>query len=174
MFNLFLGQSRQKAIAVVKLWQNQTDSNAACSFVGDVWMDYSEIWYGEKKDLTMDETCCSMESSASKVTPRVFTTLENGMVASPTEKTVFLLDDGPQRSTLFFAHWVWVFFVIHIFIWQHHDSIFLNALSADSGSVGRHYRLWQEGYKRKWCWGIDFFLICKTILYSYNMHRNKG
>ena len=46
-----------------------------------------------------------MESSASKVTPRVLTTLKKGMDASPTEKqstwTVSVLDDGPQRSTAF-------------------------------------------------------------------------
>ena len=46
-----------------------------------------------------------MESSASKVAPSVFTTLENGMDTSPTERqstgTVSLLDDGPQRSTTF-------------------------------------------------------------------------
>ena len=32
----------------------------------------------KKQDLTTAEICCSMESSVSKVTPRVFTTLENG------------------------------------------------------------------------------------------------
>ena len=53
--------------------------------------------------------CCSMESSVSRVTPRVFTTLENGMNASPTERQstgiLSLLDDGPQRSQFyFFAH----------------------------------------------------------------------
>ena len=57
----------------------------------------------KKQDLTTAETCCSMESSAFKVTPSVFTTLENGTDASPTERqstgTVSLLDDGPQRST---------------------------------------------------------------------------
>ena len=46
-----------------------------------------------------------MESSASKVTPRVLITLKKGMDASPTEKqsagTVSVLDDGPQRSTTF-------------------------------------------------------------------------
>ena len=51
----------------------------------------------KKQDLTTAETCCSMESSASKVTPSVFTTLENGIDASPTERqstgTVSLLDD---------------------------------------------------------------------------------
>ena len=60
----------------------------------------------KKQDLTTAKTCCSMESSASKVTPSVFTTLENGMDASPTERqstgTVSLLDDGPQRSTSVF------------------------------------------------------------------------
>ena len=39
----------------------------------------------KKQDLTTAEICCSMESSVSKVTPRVFTTLENGMDASPTK-----------------------------------------------------------------------------------------
>ena len=75
----------------------KSDSNAACSFVGDVWTDLTQ-----RSDVTA-ETCCSMDSSASKVTPRVFTTLENGMDASPTERqstgTVSLLDDGPQRNT---------------------------------------------------------------------------
>ena len=84
-----------------------------------------------------------MESSASKVAPSVFTTLENGMDTSPTERqstgTVSLLDDGPQRSTSVFCSLsVSFFFVILIFICQQHDSTFLNALSADSGSVGRH------------------------------------
>ena len=58
----------------------------------------------KKQDLTTAETCCSMESSASKVTPRtVFTTLENEMDVSPTERRsagiLSLLEDGPQRST---------------------------------------------------------------------------
>ena len=97
----------------------------------------------KKQDLTMAETCCSMESTASKVTASVFTTLENGMDASPTERqstgTVSLLDDGPQRSTSLFCSLSFsLFFVIHIFICQQHDSTFLNALSTDSGSVGRH------------------------------------
>ena len=61
----------------------------------------------KKQDLTTAETCCSMESSASKVTPSVFTTLENGMDASRPAKrqstgTVSHLDDGPQRSTSVF------------------------------------------------------------------------
>ena len=60
-----------------------------------------------------------MESSASKVTPSVFTTLENGIDASPTERqstgTVSLLDDGPQRSTSVFCSLSFnLFFVIHI------------------------------------------------------------
>ena len=60
-----------------------------------------------------------MESSASKVTPSVFTTLENEMDASPTERqstgTVSLLDDGPQRSTSVFCSLSFnLFFVIHI------------------------------------------------------------
>ena len=97
----------------------------------------------KKTDLTTAETCCSMESSASKVTPRVFTTLKKGMDASPTEKqsrgTVSLLDDGPQRSTKIFCSLSFsLFFFIHIFIWRQQDSTFLKALSADSGSVGRH------------------------------------
>ena len=65
------------------------------------------------------------------------------MDASPTERqstgTVSLLDDGPQRSTSVFCSLSFnLFFVIHIFICRQHDSTFLNALSADSGSVGRH------------------------------------
>ena len=60
----------------------------------------------QKQDLTTAEIC-SVESSASKVTPSVFTTLENGMDASPTERqstgTVSLLDDGPQGSTSVFC-----------------------------------------------------------------------
>ena len=55
----------------------------------------------KKQDLTTAETCCSMESSASKVTPSVFTTLENGIDASPNERqstgTVSLLDDGGEE-----------------------------------------------------------------------------
>ena len=97
----------------------------------------------KKQYLTTAEICCSMEISASTVTRRVFTTLENGMDASPTERqsigTVFLLDDGPQRSTSVFCPLSFsLFFVIYMFIWRQHDSAFLNALSADSGSVGRH------------------------------------
>ena len=88
----------------------------------------------KKQDLTTAETCCSMDSSASKVTPSVFTTLENGMDASPTERqstgTVSLLDDGPQRSTSVFCSLSFnLFFVIHIFICRQHDSTFLNAES---------------------------------------------
>ena len=65
------------------------------------------------------------------------------MDASATERqstgTVSLLDDGPQRSTsVFFSLSFSLFFVIHIFISQQHDSTFLNVLSADSGSGGRH------------------------------------
>ena len=60
----------------------------------------------KKQDLTTAETCCSMESSTSKVTPSVFTTLENEMDVSPTKRqsagTFSLLDDGPQRSTSVF------------------------------------------------------------------------
>ena len=75
----------------------------------------------KKQDLTTAETCCAMESSASKVTPSVFTTLENEMDASPTERqstgTVSLLDDGPQRSTSVFCSLSFsLFFVIHILI----------------------------------------------------------
>ena len=75
----------------------------------------------KKQDVTTAETCCSMESSASKVTPSVFTTLENGMDASPTERqstgTVSLLDDGPQRSTSVFCSLSFsLLFVIHILI----------------------------------------------------------
>ena len=155
MFNLLLGQSRQKAIAVVKLWQNQTDSNPAFSFAGDVWTDFTQRSYvGKKQVLTMAETCCSMESSASKVAARVFTTLENGMDASPTDRqstgTVSLLDDGPQRSTSVFCSLSFnLFFVIHIFIWRQQDSKFLKALGADSGSVGRH-EYSSESSGKKW------------------------
>ena len=70
----------------------------------------------KKLDLTTAETCCFMESSASKVTPSVFTTLENGMDASPTERqstgTISLLDDGPQRSTS-------VFCSLSLFVFRH-------------------------------------------------------
>ena len=64
------------------------------------------------------------------------------MDASPTERqstgTVSLLDDGPQRSTSLFCSLSFsLFFVIHIFICQQQDSTFLNALSTESGSVGR-------------------------------------
>ena len=91
----------------------------------------------------MAETCCSIESSASKVTPRGFTTFEKGMDASPTERqwarTHSLLGAGPQRSTWVSCSLsVSLLFVIHIFIWRQQDSIFLKALSEDSGSAGRH------------------------------------
>ena len=97
----------------------------------------------KKQDLTTAETCCSMKSSASKVTPSAFTTLENGMDTSPTERqstgTVSLLDDGPQRSISVFCSLSFsLFFVTYIFICRQHDSTFLNARSVDSGSVGRH------------------------------------
>ena len=56
----------------------------------------------KKEDPARAEIYCSIESSASKLTPRVFTTLENGMDASPTERqsaeTVSLLGDGPHHS----------------------------------------------------------------------------
>ena len=56
----------------------------------------------KKQDLVPAEII-----SASLVTPRVFTTLENGMDASPTERqstgTVSLLDDGIQRCSLVFC-----------------------------------------------------------------------
>ena len=96
----------------------------------------------KKQDLTTAETCCSMESSASKVNTSVFTTLENGMDASPPERqstgTVSLLDDGPEEYFSFLLIEFQFVFIIHIFICRQHDSTFLNALSADSGSVGRH------------------------------------
>ena len=81
----------------------------------------------KKQDLTTAETCCSMESSGSKVTPSVFTTLENGMNTSPTERqstgTVSLLDYGPQRNTSVFCSLSFsLFFVIHIFICRQHES----------------------------------------------------
>ena len=67
----------------------------------------------------MAETCCSMESSASKVTPSVFTTLENGMDASPTEKqstgTVSVLGDVPQRCTSRLLHLASVWFSLSVF-----------------------------------------------------------
>ena len=54
--------------------------------------------------LATAEIFFSMESSVSKVTPRVFTTLENGMDTSSTERqsagTVSLLNNGQQRSFL--------------------------------------------------------------------------
>ena len=72
-------------------------------------MDFTQRSDVEKKqELSMAELyiCGSMESSVSRVTPRVFTTLENGMNASPTEKAVAgilsLLDEGPQRSQFHF------------------------------------------------------------------------
>ena len=52
-------------------------------------MDFTQRSDVEKKqELSMAELyiCGSMESSVSRVTPRVFTTLENGMNASPTER----------------------------------------------------------------------------------------
>ena len=64
------------------------------------------------------------------------------MDASPTERrstgTASLLDDGPQRITSVFCSLSFsLFFLIHIFICLQHDSTFFNALSADSGSVGK-------------------------------------
>ena len=92
----------------------------------------------KKQDLTRAETC-SIESSASKVTPRGFTTLEKGMDASPTERQSTGTGAGPERSTSVFCSLTFsLFFVIHIFICRQHDSTFLSALSADPGSVGRH------------------------------------
>ena len=73
----------------------------------------------KKQDLTTAETCCSMESSASKVTPKVFTTVENGMDASPTEKqstgTVSVLGDVPQRCTSRLLHLASVWFSLSVF-----------------------------------------------------------
>ena len=73
----------------------------------------------KKQDLTTAETCCSMESSASKVTPKVFTTVENGMDASPTEKqstgTVSVLGDVPQRCTFRLLHLASVWFSLSVF-----------------------------------------------------------
>ena len=76
------------------------------------------------------------------------------MDSLPTERqstgTVSLLDDGPQRSTSVFCSLSFsLFFVIHIFICQQHDSTFLKALSADSGSVGRH-EYSSESSAKKW------------------------
>ena len=49
-----------------------------------------------------------MESSASKVTPKVFTTLENGMDASPNERQstgiAYALGGIPQGVLPFFVH----------------------------------------------------------------------
>ena len=88
-FNLFWGQSQQKAIAVVKLWQNETDSNAACSFACDVWTDFtqrSDVEKKKRKDLTKAEICRSMEGSGCKVAPGVVTTLDNRTDVSPNER----------------------------------------------------------------------------------------
>ena len=73
----------------------------------------------KKQDLTSAEICCSMGSSASKVTSRVFTALENGMDASPTERqtvgTVSVLGDVPQRSTSGLLHLASVCFSLSVF-----------------------------------------------------------
>ena len=57
----------------------------------------------------------------SKVTPTVFTTLKNGMDASPTKRlstgTLSLLEGGPQRSTPVFCSLSFnLFFIIHLLI----------------------------------------------------------
>ena len=53
-----------------------------------------------KEHLTTAEICHSMQISGSKVTPTVYTKLEDDMDASPTERqltgTDSLLHDGPQ------------------------------------------------------------------------------
>ena len=59
----------------------------------------------KKQDLTTAETCCSMESSASKVTPSVFTTLENGIDASPG-------GGGGGGGTVYNVYGVWYFLCI--------------------------------------------------------------
>ena len=69
-------------------------------------MDFTQRSDVEKKqDLTTAETCCSMESSASRVTPRVFTTLENGMDASPTERQ--------STGTVFFFFFFFFLMMFH-------------------------------------------------------------
>ena len=81
-----------------------------------------------------------MESSASKVTARVFTTSENGMDDSPAERqptgTVSVLGDGPQRSTSVFCSFsLSSFFIIHALAWRQRGWTFVNALSSDEASV---------------------------------------
>ena len=113
----------------------------------------------KKQDLTTAETCCSMESSASKVTPSVFTTLENGMDASPTERqstgTVSLLDDGPQRSTSVFCSLSFnLFFVVHIFFCRFNQwCVRLSAATANSGCHCQSQRLSRQcgQHWHNWC-----------------------
>ena len=83
-----------------------------------------------------------MESSASKVTARVFTTSENGMDDSPAERqptgTVSVLGDGPQRSTSVFCSFsLSSFFIIHALAWRQRDTTFVNALSSDEALAWR-------------------------------------
>ena len=83
-----------------------------------------------------------MESSASKVTGRVFTTSENGMDASPAERqptgTVSVLGDGPQRSTSVFCSFsLSSFFIIQALAWRQRDWTFVNALSSDEALAWR-------------------------------------
>ena len=95
----------------------------------------------KKQDVTTAETCCSMESSASRVTPRtVFTTLENGMDASPTERRsagiVSLLEDGPQRSTSVFCS---------VSVLQYTRTIAYKGVSQATGSKDVRYRAGEVG-----------------------------
>ena len=56
----------------------------------------------KKQDPKTAKTCWSKERATSKVTPRVFTTLENGMDASPAKRlstgTLSLLEGGLQKK----------------------------------------------------------------------------
>lgn len=58
----------------------------------------------KRQDLTKDETCWSKERSYSKVTPRVFYTVENGTDASPIERlstaTLSRLAAGPHNEQI--------------------------------------------------------------------------
>ena len=97
----------------------------------------------KKQDLTTAETRWSKERAASKVTPRVFTTLENGMEASPTKRlltgTLSLLRGGLQRSTSVFCSLSFkLFFIIHLLISWQRDSTFPIALKSDSRSISTH------------------------------------
>ena len=117
----FWGSPRQKAIAVVKLWQNQTDSNAACSFVGDVWTDFTQRSDVEK---ARSDNCWDMlfhgklrVQSYSKCFHHVGE--RNGRFANwkAVNRDSFSSRWWPTEEYFsFFAHWVSICFSSSIFL----------------------------------------------------------